>query len=211
MHNAENPPDSERMRKIRAMRKIYNKQMPTLACNSCAYASSCPQFKAGYECAFNPFLNSHKVETPEDLMNYMQDLVAANFRRAQQATIMETLSGGAPSLELTESLAMLFNMTRDLHDKMSEEGTSVTVETEDDSIIRRLFGSSENLLGETRKALKEPIEVSAVVERVMEVGEGVTGDGSVNSEVIGEVTQSELAKSSKKGNGTIQIATMRKI
>src|SRR6185436_14487660 len=35
IHNRINPPTSERMRKVRAMRRFYNKQMPVLACNNC--------------------------------------------------------------------------------------------------------------------------------------------------------------------------------
>src|SRR5439155_1653172 len=51
MHNLA---DTEHMRKVRAMRQFYGPKLPVLACSTCAFATSCPAFKAGYECSFLP-------------------------------------------------------------------------------------------------------------------------------------------------------------
>src|SRR5690606_22368186 len=75
LHQRENPPSSEHMKKIRAMRKFYGKQMPVPVCNSCAFSTNCPQFKPNYECAFTPFLHSHSVRSTDDLIEGMENIV----------------------------------------------------------------------------------------------------------------------------------------
>jgi hypothetical protein len=157
MHNSG---DSEHMKKVRAMRRFYNKQMPQLACTSCAFASACPQFKAGYECAFLPFLNSHKIEDERDMLNALKDMASAGVRRMHLATIMETLTGGTPTLETTEALNLTFMQLAKLHEISSKSNeASLTVETEDGGIINRIFGGLGNLLDSTREAQTKPIEV----------------------------------------------------
>lgn len=152
LHNRDNPPSSEHMRKIRAMRQIYNRQVPVPQCNTCAFSANCPQFKAGYECAFKPFLQAHRVESVDDIRHYMRDLVAANAQRVQLASIFERLSGGAPSSELSEMYAMQFNQLRDLHEVEKDAGSvDLTLETTDGGIIGKLFGSTNNLLAETER------------------------------------------------------------
>ena len=155
MHNHQ---DSERMRRIRGMRKFYNKAMPVLQCASCAFQSSCPQYKAGYECAFLPFLDSHSVESEKDLISYLKELVGANMRRTHFTLMAETLQGGAPSLETSEALNLAFTQVKSLHELMSES-TDVTVETDDSSIIGKLFGGLDKLMGATKEAMMHPIDV----------------------------------------------------
>jgi hypothetical protein len=154
----DNPRPKEYYQKIGAMRKFYSRQTPVLQCSSCSLAQSCPQFKAGYECAFLPLLNSHKVETVDDLLNYMKNLIEANMRRSHLAMIMETLSGAQPSIELGESLNLAFQQLSALHDKLSDS-TEIELETNDSSIISRLFGGLGNLAADTEKAIENPIEV----------------------------------------------------
>jgi hypothetical protein len=202
MHNAG---ESEQMQKVRAMRKIYNKQMPVPQCNNCAFSQTCPKFRAGFECAFLPFLGAHGVDTPKDLMEYMKDLVASNFRRAQMATALETLSGGAPSLELSESLMMLFNMTRDLAEFMREEedkAGTLDLETNDKSVIGKLFGGMDNLLGQTKNAIDNPLDNTKIGEEEDEddkLGDGFDNlNDMVDHEVMSDYDKTESAKLSKK-------------
>lgn len=167
MHNYHNPPDSEKMRKIRAMRRFYNKQMPVLQCSGCAYANVCPQFKAGYECAFLPFLNAHKVESEKDLVEYMKELLGAQMRRTHQALLMETLAGGAPSLETSEALNLAFMQLNTLHTKMADaDKANISIETNDSSIISKIFGDLTSLKNQTKAAQAKPIEVSPVIQSI---------------------------------------------
>lgn len=162
LNNRQNPPSSDQMKKIRAMRKLYNTQMPVLQCSTCSFSAACPQFKAGYECAFLPYLNAHKVTKESDLLFYMKELVAAGMRRFQMVTIGETLSGAPPSPENSEQANLLFFQMQKLHDVMTKH-KDVEVEVEgDQSIIGKLFGDSESLLGSVEDAQRKPIDVSEV-------------------------------------------------
>jgi len=164
IHNRLNPPDPEYMKKIRAMRKFYSPKMPCLQCNLCSFSSACPQFKAGYECAFLPFLNSHKIDTTDDLLHYMKELLSANMRRAHLSMMMETLTGAPPSPELSESLNLAFAQLTSLHDKMSESTENILeLETDDNSIIGKIFGSLVALQDDTKNAVEEAVEVEASV------------------------------------------------
>jgi hypothetical protein len=157
MGNANN---SEHMRKVRAMRQFYNKKMPVLSCSVCAYASTCPQFKAGYECAYLPFLKSHTIETERDLLEAAKELCSANMQRMHLATLAETLSGAAPSLETTEALTMVFQQLMKLHEVTSKsDEASLSIETDDGNVIERIFGGFSDLLMTTRHAQANPIEV----------------------------------------------------
>lgn len=158
LNNADN---SAHMSKVRAMRRFYNKQMPVLQCANCAFASSCPQFKAGYECAFLPFLNAHKIETEDDLIGYMKELLGANMRRVHLTTIMETLGGGQPSLETSEALNLSFMQLAKLHELTSKQ-VSVSAELDEaGTIIGKLFGGLGNLIEDTKQSVAHPIEVEA--------------------------------------------------
>ena len=160
LHAKANPPSSEHMKKIRAMRRFYNKQMPVLQCSGCAFAQSCPQFKAGYECAFLPYLNSHQISSEADLLESMKDLSEASIRRAHLQTLMETLTGGMPSLEVSESLKLAFDQVKDLHERLTEANrVSISVESEDESVIAKLFGNLDNLVGDTKSSSSNPIVV----------------------------------------------------
>ncbi len=154
-----NSDDSEHMKRVRAMRRFYNRQMPVLQCANCAFASSCPQFKAGYECAFLPFLNSHKIDSEGDLIAYMKELLGANIRRAHLNTIMETLGGGVPSLETSEALNLCFMQLAKLHELTSSQ-VSVSAELDSEgTIIGRLFGNLGSLIEDTKQSVATPIEV----------------------------------------------------
>lgn len=196
MHNHHNPPESEQMKKIRAMRRFYNRQMPALACNSCAFSNNCPQYKAGYECAFLPYLNAHKVETEKDLLEYMKELVGSNMRRSHLATLQETLAGGKISFETSEALNLAFMQLSNLHKMMNEANQgNISITSDDQSVITRVFGSLELLQGATREAHAKPIDVVpiALLNGIDTKREGVVDSGDkVNEDLVREHSRSEM-------------------
>ena len=195
MHLAGN---SEEMRRRRAMRQFYNKQMPVLSCSTCAFSSTCPQFKAGYQCAYLPFLDSHRIESEQDLIQAMQTVAGASVRRMHLATLMETLSGGAPSLETTEALALTFQQLAKLHE-ISAQQTSVTVETNDSGIIGRIFNGLESLVESTRQAHQTPIEVPPIFSQEPKVAALEDHSSEVDEELIRAHSKDELARATGKG------------
>jgi len=205
---------TEQAQKIRAMRKFYNKQMPTPQCSGCAYASNCPKFRAGYECAFLPFLQSHNIDSVEDLRIYMRELVGANIRRVHMATIMETLAGGKPDLELSEQFALLHGQLKDLDGLERQSEGDMTLETTDTGIIAQLFGNLTSLVAETSKAVDEPIGVPLLEcsEHSSELTEnGPSKGNSVVAEVLDDFTRLGLEKGKSKSHGPeIVSATLKK-
>ena len=195
--------DSAHMKKVRAMRRFYNKQMPVLQCSGCAFAASCPQYKAGYECAFLPFLDSHNVDSESDLIEAMKVMVSGNMRRAHLATLMETLSGGAPSLETSEALNLTFMQLKGLHETMTKSQGEVTVEG-DETIIGRLFGNVGNLLDHTRKAVDSPIDVAPAQLPETERPLVLAADSDVNHEIVREHSVEELIQLSGRKRSDVE-------
>ena len=179
MHNRDNPPSSEHMRKLRGMRKLYGTKMPVPVCNTCAYSTNCPSFKPGYECAFVPFLQSHKIDSLDDIMEAMENLVESGMQRMHLAAIMERLSGGAPSAELSEGHAMLFGQLEKLH-SIKREGESGPGGGESgEGIIKKLFGGTKILIDATASHQDELKNIEEVL---------VTDEGS-NSHATGTADQ----------------------
>jgi len=154
MHLKDNPRGSEFYKKIRAMRKIYNKQMPVLACNACSFSASCPKYRAGYECFYVPFLRSHNVTDERSLLDEMKNLVSSNMSRLHLAKTFETLGGGSPSLEVTEASSLIFNQMKDLYELMTDIEEE-EAEFEENSIIGQLFGNIDLLAAHTEQSLQE--------------------------------------------------------
>lgn len=201
MHMVESPPDPETMRKIRAARKFYGKKMPVLQCANCQFSQQCPQFRAGYECAFLPLLDSHGIQDTEDLVFYMKELLGANMRRTQLQLLMETLTGAKPSLEVSEALNLAFMQLTKLHE-MTSSSDSLSVEINDGkgTIIGQLFGSLGTLVETTKQSKANPINVQSVVERVQEAQEGnkdlTKPDSGVNQEALLAFKTESAAKAS---------------
>lgn len=210
LHNRENPPSSERMKKIRAMRRFYSKAMPVLQCSACAFSSQCPQYRAGYECAFLPFLNSHKIETVEDMMFYMKELVGSNMRRAHLATLMETMTGASPSLETSEALNLAFEQLQKLHERSTEGGSTLEINDPDGTIIGRLFGGVDGLLASTKEARNAVIDVHSSVQQVdslmpSETDLKVLAGKNVNTEVLRDSVNEQNLLPAKKVAATVTV------
>lgn len=224
LHNRENPPSSEHMRKIRAMRRFYGKQMPVPQCSTCAFSANCPQFKAGHECAFKPFLQSHKVDSVQDLMFYMKELLGSNLQRLHLATIFERLTGGTPSSELSESYAMLFQQLQQLHALESDSKTAdITVTTDDQSVIAKLFGGTNKLVVETARQRKEiegdltDIPVEGGPQKALTAGQNsvvVNGDliaefEHANTRSDPEASKPKAMKKSAVVDNLLQVSTLK--
>jgi hypothetical protein len=195
---------SERMKKVRAMRRFYNKQLPVLQCNGCAYSAQCPQYRAGYECAFLPILNSHKIDSISDLIHYMRELTAANMRRVQLGLTMETMSGGAPSLENSEALAMAFTQLKELHTIATKHDAEVEIETDDSSIIGQIFGGLKNLIRDTKQANAKPIEVAPTEKQISDrrdilaLTDSTDHSADVNTELLQEFSRDQILSRTRK-------------
>ena len=201
MNMRENPPSSEEMQRRRAMRRMYNKQMPVLQCSQCAFQSQCHQFKAGFECAFLPMLNSHRVETVEDLLVEMKNMAETAVRRAHVQTMMETMTGGMPTLETTEALGIAFNQLKAVHDTMTDAGkVSMSIESDDGSIISKIFGDLGSLIQETSDQRDNPINVMRPL--AVDAIECKADDKEVVTELVNSHTKDELLRFGRPNSKT---------
>jgi hypothetical protein len=179
---------------LRKARKFYGRHLPVLACNSCTLSRVCPKFRAGFECAFLPFLHSHSVETTTDLVTYMKDFVGNSMRRAQLMNIIETANGGMPSVETSEALDMAFRQLKELHGVMSERTEeSVSIEG-DESLIGTIFGGmqAKQLLDATREMKR--------VDPVVDLPK-VEGTEMSSAMPVGDDIAAELVKDAILGQG----------
>lgn len=150
-------PEQKRLWKARS---FAGRHLPVLQCNNCSLSRVCQKYRAGYECAFLPFLHSHRIETVQDLTRYMKDFVGNSMRRAQLMNIIETANGGMPSVETSEALDMAFNQLKSLHQVMTEGGETIELEGDANSVIGAIFGGmqAKKLIEETAQMRKaDPI------------------------------------------------------
>lgn len=73
--------------------KLYSKKYPKFACDTCFAAAKCPEFKAGYVCAYNKLFHRFSTRNADDIINVMQGMVDQNLVRMQRAMVMEVVNG----------------------------------------------------------------------------------------------------------------------
>ena len=120
-------------------RKFSGKHLPSLACSACSMSRTCPKYKAGYECGYNPFLNAHEIRSAEDVKNYMQMLAAEMMRQVQLRAMIETANGAPPTLETMEAMALASQNLLKLHEVMQETGTVEAEITAEGGPVGALF------------------------------------------------------------------------
>lgn len=172
MHMAEKPPSSARMKQIRKMRRFDNPMLPKQQCNNCSFSSQCPQFRANYVCAFLPFLKAHKIESIKDLLFYCKELVAANMQRTHLALIMEKMTGGMPSQEISEQLQLSFDQLLNLHQRMTDSKISAEISMDENgSVVKRIFGPIDEMSKALARVKSRPIDVTSIVDQRAEQDE----------------------------------------
>lgn len=149
-------------RQVKKPKNIYSDKYPKLACDTCYAAQTCPQFKAGYVCAFNKMFKRFDSRNMNDVLEAMQGMVNLNLERMQRLAIFEMLDGGMPDANLSgmieQNMRLLMNLkqlyeatTPDVlkHTKVVkadgtiEEVTTVATNPQSGGILEKLFFSSQ--------------------------------------------------------------------
>lgn len=193
-------------------RKMHGRHLPVLQCNNCSISRVCTKFKAGYECAFLPFLHSHKVESAHDLIKYMKLMTGNAMKRAQLMSIIETANGGMPSVETSEALDMAFRQLKELHQVMTEKTEEDSVEIEGDAtVIGSIFGGMKltRIIEETAQMKKaDPVlalpDVPLAQDDVRSVSSPDVSDELIRDALLG----SSGAPSSKKNLQSSALSTI---
>lgn len=126
---------------VRKPKNIYSKKYPKLVCDTCYAAQTCPEFKAGYVCAYDKMFDRFDTRNVEDIIDAMQSMVNLNLSRMQRVALFEMLDGGMPDGNLTGMIDQNMRLLQNLQ-KMYLYAPEVLKQTR----IMRADGTEETTL-----------------------------------------------------------------
>lgn len=88
-------------KKVRRPKDIYSSKYPKLNCDTCYKSGDCPEYKAGFVCAFDKMFKRFDTRNSEDVVEAMSSIVNHNLERLQRAMLFETMDGGMATPEVT--------------------------------------------------------------------------------------------------------------
>ena len=140
-------------------KKLYSQRYPKMACDSCMNAQKCPEYKAGYVCAYNKMFDRYNTRDMGDIIQAMQGIVDYSMQRLQRGMLSETLNGGIPDGNVTNMmnqtmgyLAQLQRMyecgnqevirqTKVMRADGTQEMTTQVSNPQQGGILERIFGN----------------------------------------------------------------------
>lgn len=142
---------------VRKPKKVYSKKYPKFACDTCYAAQKCPEFKAGYVCAYNDMFNRFDTRSMGDIIQAVQGIVEHNMARMQRAMIMEVMNGTIDPVtsQLMDTNIRYMQMLKQMYEfgspevlrqthiiraDGSEEKTTSITNPQSGGILERLFG-----------------------------------------------------------------------
>lgn len=103
-------------KKVLKPKKLYSEKYPKMACDMCVNAQKCPEFKAGYACAYNKMFQRYDTRDLGDIIQAMQGIVDLSMQRLQRGMLSEILNGGIPdpnvSGMMNQSMGLLSQLQR---------------------------------------------------------------------------------------------------
>lgn len=143
---------------VRKPKKVYSKKYPKYACDTCYAAQKCPEYKAGYVCAYNNMFNRFDTRDMADIIQAVQGIVEHNMARMQRAMIMEVMNGTIDpvttqlmdtNIRYMQMLKQMYEcgspevlrQTRIIRADGSEEHTTSITNPQSGGILERLFGN----------------------------------------------------------------------
>ena len=146
---------------VRKPKKVYSKKYPKFACDTCYAAAKCPEFKAGYVCAYHKMFNRFDTRDMADIIQAMQGMVEHNMTRMQRAMVMEVLNGTVDpqvtafidqNTRLLSQLKQMYEFgssevlrqTRVVRADGTKEETTQITNPQSGGILEKLFGNMTN-------------------------------------------------------------------
>ncbi len=164
----------------RLPKKIYSDKYPKFACDTCLTANNCPEYKAGYVCAYNKMFKRFDTRNMNDLIDVMYGMVEHNVGRMQMAMLQETLTGNVGDSKVTNFINQNINLvntlinlkehqnsltvkqTRTYSEGTYQEVTQVT-NPQSGGILEKLFGNNKSENGD-KKGDDKKAEIKDIVE-----------------------------------------------
>lgn len=106
-----------------ARKTIYSKRFPKFACDNCFVGAKCPEYKAGYVCAYSKIFKKFDTRNMTDIIQAVQSITGYDMERLQKAMIFEQLNGsidGNVSAMIETNLRHLL-LLKDLYSNASME------------------------------------------------------------------------------------------
>lgn len=113
-------------RQVARPKKLYSEKYPKMACDMCVNAQRCPEYKAGYVCAYNKMFNRYNTRDMGDVIQAMQGIVDLSMQRLQRSMMTEILSGGTPDPNVTQMMNQSMGLLSQLQ-KMYEYGNQEVI------------------------------------------------------------------------------------
>lgn len=107
-------------------KKLYSNKYPKMACDSCVNAQKCPDYKAGYACAYNKMFERFNTRDMGDIIQAMQGIVDFSMIRLQRGMLTETMNGGIPDPSVTGMMNQTMGYLAQLQ-RMYENGNQAVI------------------------------------------------------------------------------------
>ena len=120
-------------------KKMYSDKYPKYACDTCIMAQKCPEYQAGFVCAYNNMFKRFDSRNMSDLIEGMQGMVEFNLMRMQRAMMAEVMSGGVPDPMVTQFINQNMALMNQLKSMYENAGSEVLRQTK----VVRSDGSQE--------------------------------------------------------------------
>ena len=128
-------------KKVGRAKQIYSKKFPKFACDNCFVGAKCPEYKAGYVCAYNKIFKKFDTRNMRDIIEAVQSIIGFGTERLQRAMIFEQLSGGTDPVVTTLMDNTIKNLMM-LKDLYTYSSTEVLRQTK----VIRSDGTTENTI-----------------------------------------------------------------
>ncbi len=89
---------------VKKQKKLSNKALPRLSCDRCVMATNCPEYQAGYICAYDKMFRRFNTRDVEDVKQGLTAIADLALERAQKAFMQETAMGGVPTKATSSAL-----------------------------------------------------------------------------------------------------------
>lgn len=105
---------------LKKQKKLSSKALPRQSCDRCANALNCPEYQAGYICAYDAMYRRFNTRDPEDVIQGLTAIADLSLERATKAYMQETLNGGIPTKATSGALKDAWEYLSKLKSLMDE-------------------------------------------------------------------------------------------
>jgi len=164
---------------VRKPKKIYSDSMYQLSCSTCYKSGDCPDYQAGYVCAYNKMFKRFSTRNRDDLMDAMHSIVEGNLERLQRMMMFEMMDGGMVDANVTslmdtnmkylQMMTQMETMGKQIVAQrkvvVDENGTVETIEEvrgngDQGGILSRLFGGMSFNTNKEANSEEETIDIT---------------------------------------------------